>query len=51
MLMTEITGETIVIVKADPEDGTALREQHEHITPGYHMNKRHAAGHQLEQRS
>ncbi len=41
MLMTEVTGEPIVIVKADPEDSRALREQHEDITPGYHMNKRH----------
>lgn len=41
MLITEITGEPIVIVKADPEDGKALREQHEDITPGYHMNKQH----------
>jgi predicted DNA-binding protein (MmcQ/YjbR family) len=30
-----------VIVKADPEDARALREQHEDITPGYHMNKKH----------
>ena len=41
MLLTEITGEPIVIVKADPEDAKALREQHEEITPGYHMNKQH----------
>lgn len=41
MLVTDITGEPIVIVKADPEDGKALREQHEDITPGYHMNKQH----------
>ncbi len=41
MLLTEITGEPIVIVKAAPEDGKALREQHEDITPGYHMNKQH----------
>ncbi|WP_314192476.1 MmcQ/YjbR family DNA-binding protein [uncultured Arthrobacter sp.] len=41
MLLTDITGEPIVIVKADPEDGKALREQHEDITPGYHMNKEH----------
>ncbi|MFI2754087.1 MmcQ/YjbR family DNA-binding protein [Cellulomonas sp. P22] len=41
MLMTEVTGEPIVIVKADPEDGRALRDQHEDITPGYHMNKQH----------
>jgi predicted DNA-binding protein (MmcQ/YjbR family) len=41
MLLTEVTGEPIVIVKAAPEDGKALREQHETITPGYHMNKQH----------
>ena len=41
MLMTEITGEPIVIVKADPEDSKTLREQHKDITPGYHMNKQH----------
>lgn len=41
MLLTEITGEPIVILKAAPEDGRALREQYAEITPGYHMNKRH----------
>ena len=41
MLMTEVTGQPIVTVKVDPEDGKALREQHEDITPGYHMNKKH----------
>ena len=41
MLLTAITGEPIAIVKAAPEDGKALREQHEDITPGYHMNKQH----------
>ncbi len=41
LLMTETTGEPVVIVKADPEDARALRDQHEDITPGYHMNKRH----------
>jgi predicted DNA-binding protein (MmcQ/YjbR family) len=41
MLLTDVTGEPIVIVKAAPEDGKALREQHEDITPGYHMNKQH----------
>jgi predicted DNA-binding protein (MmcQ/YjbR family) len=41
MLLTEITGAPIVIVKAVPEEGKALREQHEDITPGYHMNKQH----------
>lgn len=41
MLVTEVAGESIVIVKAAPEDAKALREQHEDITPGYHMNKQH----------
>lgn len=41
MLLTAVTGEQIVIVKAAPEDGKALRDQHGDITPGYHMNKQH----------
>jgi Uncharacterized protein conserved in bacteria len=41
MLLTDVTGEPIVILKTDPEDGKALREQHDDITPGYHMNKKH----------
>jgi predicted DNA-binding protein (MmcQ/YjbR family) len=41
MLMTEVTGRPIVIVKADPQEGKALREEHDDITPGYHMNKQH----------
>lgn len=41
MLMTDVTGEPIVILKTDPEDGMALQEQHDDITPGYHMNKKH----------
>ncbi|WP_029210858.1 MmcQ/YjbR family DNA-binding protein [Arsenicicoccus bolidensis] len=41
MLQTEITGESIVILKAAPEDGKALREAHPDVTPGYHMNKKH----------
>ncbi|MDV6212687.1 MmcQ/YjbR family DNA-binding protein [Rhodococcus erythropolis] len=41
MLMTEVTGEPIVILKAGPEDSKALQEQHDDITPGYHMNKKH----------
>jgi predicted DNA-binding protein (MmcQ/YjbR family) len=41
MLMTDVTGEPIVIVKTDPEDSKALQEQHDDITPGYHMNKKH----------
>lgn len=41
MLLTDVTGEPIVILKSDPEDGKALQEQREDITPGYHMNKKH----------
>lgn len=41
MLVTELAGSAIVTLKADPDDARALREDHEEITPGYHMNKRH----------
>lgn len=41
MLLTDVTGEPIVTVKADPADSQALREQYECITTAYHMNKRH----------
>ncbi|WP_454810530.1 MmcQ/YjbR family DNA-binding protein [Paenarthrobacter nitroguajacolicus] len=41
MLITEVTGQPIVIIKADPQDGKALREEHDDITRGYHMNKKH----------
>lgn len=30
-----------VNLKCDPERAVELREQHEGISPGYHMNKRH----------
>lgn len=41
MLLTAVTGEPIVVLKAAPPDGRALREAYEDITPGYHMNKEH----------
>ena len=41
MLQTDVTGEPIVIIKAAPADGEALRSAHPEITPGYHMNKKH----------
>ena len=41
MLLTEVPGVPIVVLKADPEDSRALRQWHDDITPGYHMNKRH----------
>ncbi len=28
-------------LKCDPERALSLRDQHDEITPGYHMNKRH----------
>ncbi len=41
MLMTEVPGRPVVILKADPGEARALREHNSHITPGYHMNKKH----------
>ncbi|WP_329241318.1 MmcQ/YjbR family DNA-binding protein [Streptomyces sp. NBC_01478] len=41
MLMTEVPGRPVVILKAEPGEAQALREQYSHITPGYHMNKKH----------
>src|SRR5215469_1555725 len=41
MLMTDMPGRPVVILKADPDDAAVLREQYADITPGYHMNKRH----------
>jgi predicted DNA-binding protein (MmcQ/YjbR family) len=41
MLMTEVPGRPVVILKADPGEALALRERNSHTTPGYHMNKKH----------
>jgi predicted DNA-binding protein (MmcQ/YjbR family) len=41
ILMTEVPGRPVVIVKSDPSDAEALRAAHADITPGYHMNKKH----------
>ena len=41
LLLTEVRGRPIVVLKADPRDSEALRQAHPDITPGYHMNKRH----------
>ena len=41
MLMTDMPGRPVVILKADPNDAAQLREQYTAITPGYHMNKTH----------
>lgn len=39
MLMTEVPGRPVVILKAEPGEVRALQEHNSHITPGYHMNK------------
>lgn len=41
MLMTGVPGRPVVILKADPGEAHALQEHNSHITPGYHMNKKH----------
>ncbi|MEU1533905.1 MmcQ/YjbR family DNA-binding protein [Streptomyces fagopyri] len=41
MLMTDMPGHPVVILKADPDDAAVLRERHTDITAGYHMDKRH----------
>ncbi|MET8573389.1 MmcQ/YjbR family DNA-binding protein [Streptomyces sp. NPDC005012] len=41
LLMTEVPGRPVVILKSDPGEALALREGNSHITPGYHMNKKH----------
>lgn len=41
-LLTNIMAEELTInLKCDPERAISLREKHEEIKPGYHMNKRH----------
>jgi predicted DNA-binding protein (MmcQ/YjbR family) len=41
MLMTQVTGEPMVILKSAPDEATVLRDEYAEITPGYHMNKKH----------
>ncbi|MDA0566671.1 MmcQ/YjbR family DNA-binding protein [Streptomonospora sp. S1-112] len=41
LLVVEVRGERVAILKAAPLDAEALRTAHADITPGYHMNKRH----------
>lgn len=41
MLLTEVPGEPIVVLKSDPEESRVLRQSYRDITPGYHMNKKH----------
>jgi predicted DNA-binding protein (MmcQ/YjbR family) len=39
--LVSLVDDGYVTLKADPDDGQALRQQHEYIRPGYYMNKRH----------
>lgn len=41
LLLTEVRGTPVVVLKAEPRDAEALRSTHPEITPDYHMNKRH----------
>ena len=41
LLLTAVTGQQQMIIKAEPEDCQALQQQYSFIAPGYHMNKRH----------
>lgn len=41
MLATAVTQEPVVVLKAAPADARSLREAHEDVSPGYHMNKKH----------
>ena len=41
MLMTDMPGHPVVILKADPDEAVGLREQYAEITAGYHMDKKH----------
>lgn len=40
-MTTDVTVTPLVTLKCTPEDGEALRQEHAHVTAGYHMNKRH----------
>ena len=39
--LTDVDLFTSVNLKCDPEDAVLLRENHEGVLPGYHMNKAH----------
>ncbi|MDO4898289.1 MAG: MmcQ/YjbR family DNA-binding protein [Rothia sp. (in: high G+C Gram-positive bacteria)] len=41
MLLTEVTGQPMVILKVDPAESQLLQQTYEGIVPGYHMNKKH----------
>ncbi|TGD77193.1 MmcQ/YjbR family DNA-binding protein [Hymenobacter wooponensis] len=39
--LTDIETFGSINLKCDPERAVELREQHEYVLPGYHMNKKH----------
>ena len=39
--LTDVDLFTSVNLKCNPEEAVLLREQHEAVVPGYHMNKKH----------
>ncbi|MFF0085310.1 MmcQ/YjbR family DNA-binding protein [Streptomyces canus] len=41
MLMTPVTGESLVILQSAPDEADALRHEHVEITSGNHMNQKH----------
>jgi predicted DNA-binding protein (MmcQ/YjbR family) len=41
VMVTEVRGTPIVNLKCAPPHGAALVRDHDEITPGWHMNKRH----------
>lgn len=41
LLLTDVKGEPVTILKCEPDYAAALRGSGLGITPGYHMNKRH----------
>lgn len=41
LMATDVTGEPIITLKAQPDASEVLREEFPSIRPGYHMNKRH----------
>lgn len=40
-LLTDLEGQLTMNVKCEPEKAVELREQHNCVLPGYHMNKKH----------
>ena len=41
LLTTHLRGQALATVKCEPELGAELVAEHPHVSPGYHMDKRH----------